>query len=637
MIYLVSTQSFIETEEIKSATMEECLNYCGTLNEIGVDLETEGFDPHTKKIISIQLGDFNNQYFLAWDSINAVQLKPLLEDSTKLFLFHNAKFDLRFLYKQNIYVNNVYDTFLAECVLTTGYSDNERDLSLKGVAYKYLSVDLDKSVRGVIHKEGISNRVIVYGAKDVMYLSKIKELQLEKIKEFELQNVLDLENNVVKVFARIENTGVLIDIEKWKSISKESSKIRDAIEKEMDTFIYQLGTKHLPDTNSTTKYCNIYKQGNLFFENTEKDTFINWKSPAQKLQVLKDLGVDLESTGEQILQKHSLETPLIPLLLSYSKHNKLSDAFGESFLSHINPVTGRVHYDVWQILATGRISVSEPNLNQIPSHGEFGKQIRSSFIAKKGYKIVGGDYSGFELRIIAEFSQDPTWVNAFNNGEDLHSKLCAMTFGIPIEDVKKPFPAKPTFTYRDVQKTLNFGLSYGMSEFKLASTIQIDIKDAKELIKQFFKAVPKVEQFLNMLGELGKTRGYIRTGEPYRRLRFFPEWKPYFKDYKKYQLQSEDWKALGSIERKSKNSPIQGTNGDCIKKALCLVQEEINNNNYPVEILLSVYDEIQTECREDFAEEWCKILEKLMIQAAQEVIKTIPIVAECKVTDCWTK
>lgn len=637
MIYLVSTQPFIETDEIKSATMKDCLNYCSTLDEIGVDLETEGFDPHTKKIISIQLGDFNNQYFLAWNSIDASQLKPLLEDSTKLFLFHNAKFDLRFLYKQNIYVNNVYDTFLAECVLTTGYSDDKRDLSLKGVAYKYLSIDLDKSVRGVIHKEGISNRVIVYGAKDVMYLSRIKELQLEKIKEFELQNVLDLENNVVKVFARIENTGVLIDIEKWKSISKESSKIRDAIEKEMDTFIYQLGTKHLPDTNSITKYCNIHKQGNLFSENTERDTFINWKSPAQKLQVLKDLGVDLESTGEQILQKHSLETPLIPLLLSYSKHNKLSDAFGESFLSHINPVTGRVHYNIWQILATGRISVSEPNLNQIPSHGEFGKQIRSSFIAKKGYKIVGGDYGQMELRIIAEFSQDPVWLDAFNTGEDLHSKLCAMTFNIPIEDVKKPFPPKPQFTYRDVQKTISFGLSYGMSEFKLADTIQIDIQEAKDLIKKFFKAVPRVAWFLTYLGELGKTRGYIKTSIPYQRIRWFPEWKPKYANYKSLRLEREDFMALGSIDRKSRNTPIQGSNGDCIKKALCLVQEKIDKNNYPVNILLAVYDEIQTECREDFAEEWCKILEKLMIQAAQEVIKTIPIVAECKVTDCWTK
>jgi len=163
-----------------------------------------------------------------------------------------------------------------------------------------------------------------------------------------------------------------------------------------------------------------------------------------------------------------------------------------------------------------------------------------------------------ELRIIAEFSQDPTWVNAFKNGEDLHSKLCAMTFNIPIKDVKKPFPPKPTFTYRDVQKTINFGLAFGMSEYKLADTIQVSVDDAKKLIKTFFSRVSQVYSFLVHLGELGKTRGYIRTGAPYRRLRYFPEWKSYFKNYKNLSLNKEDYKSLGSIERKSKNSPIQG-------------------------------------------------------------------------------
>lgn len=195
------------------------------------------------------------------------------------------------------------------------------------------------------------------------------------------------------------------------------------------------------------------------------------------------------------------------------------------------------------------------NLNQIPSHGEIGKEIRSCFIPKKGYKIIGGDYSAMELRVIAEFSQDETWVNAFINGEDLHSKLCSMTFDIDIKDVKTPFPSKPTFTYRDVQKTISFGLSYGMSEFKLADTIQIDIQEAKDLIKKFFKAVPKVAWFLTYLGELGKTRGYIKTSIPYQRIRWFPEWKPKYANYKSLRLEHKDFMALGSIERKSKNTP----------------------------------------------------------------------------------
>ena len=230
-----------------------------------------------------------------------------------------------------------------------------------------------------------------------------------------------------------------------------------------------------------------------------------------------------------------------------------------------------------------------------------------------------------ELRIIAEFSQDETWVNAFINGEDLHSKLCSMTFDIDIKDVKTPFPSKPTFTYRDVQKTLNFGLAYGMSEFKLADTLQITEEEAIDIINKFFSRVPKVQEFLNTLAYLGRTRGYIRTGQPYRRIRFFTGYK------------SNDNKILSSIERKSKNSPIQGTNGDIIKRALCLAQKEIDNNNYDVKILLTVYDEIQTECIESFAKEWARILETCMIKAAQESIKSIPIIAECDISDYWKK
>lgn len=635
MIYLVSNQKRLEVEGIVQATIEDCLDYFKDKNEIQVDTETEGFDPYTKKVLTIQLGDGINEFVVEGTEF-LVCLKLLLESGITLVL-QNAKFDLKFLYHNNIYPKNIYDTFLAECILTTGYSDSDRDVSLKGLVLKYLNIDLDKSIRGQIHREGITDRVIRYAALDVKYLSEIKRLQEIKIKELGLEKVLELENEVVKVFARIEYDGINVNPTILKEVAKEADTQRNRIEKELDTIIYTIGTKDLPLANKFTKYCRLYKQQSLFFGIVERDTYINWKSNQQKLEILQTLHIPITSVDDKALQKNKLKHPIIPLLIEYSKHNKLSDAFGESLLKFINPITRRIHYNVWQILSTGRISVSEPNMNQVPSHGVMGSKIRSAFIPKEGYKIVGGDYSGFELRIIAEFSQDPVWLDAFNNGEDLHSKLCAMTFNIPIEDVKKPFPPKPQFTYRDVQKTISFGLSYGMSEFKLADTIQIDIQEAKDLIKKFFKAVPRVAWFLTYLGELGKTRGYIKTSIPYQRIRWFPEWKPKYANYKSLRLEREDFMALGSIDRKSRNTPIQGSNGDCIKRALCLVQEEIDKNNYPVNILLAVYDEIQTECREDFAEEWSKILEQLMIKAAKEIIKTIPVIAECSVSNYWKK
>jgi DNA polymerase-1 len=285
-----------------------------------------------------------------------------------------------------------------------------------------------------------------------------------------------------------------------------------------------------------------------------------------------------------------------------------------------------VHYNVWQILSTGRISVSEPNLNQIPSKGDLGKQIRNCFVAKEGYKIVGGDFSGMELRIIAEFSKDPLWINAFNDGQDLHSVLCAATFDIPITDVKQETPFKKGVSYRDIQKTINFGLAYGMSKFKLADTMQIPVGEADKIIKKFFKVVPNVERFLNSLGELAKARGYIKTGQPYGRVRWFDGYDD-----------KQNFVRQGEIERAGKNTPIQGTNGDIIKSALIKVQRFIDSRSLPINILLSVYDEIQTECPEDLAEWWKTELDRLMVESAQEVIKSIPIVVDCKIANYWDK
>lgn len=270
------------------------------------------------------------------------------------------------------------------------------------------------------------------------------------------------------------------------------------------------------------------------------------------------------------------------------------------------------------------------NLNQIPRKGVLGKEIRACFMPRKGYKIVGGDYQSFELAIIAELSNDPLWINTLLEGGNLHSVLCAATFNIPIEDVEKPFPYSPDSTYRDVQKTINFGLSYGMSEFKLSDTVNVSVEKAKEIIAMFFAVVPNVKKFLDMLGDLGKKRGYIRTPLPYRRIRWFPEWREDI-DTKR------DFKALGSIERRSKNMPIQGCNGDIIKQALINVQEEIDINNWPVNIILSIYDEIQTECREDKAYEWKDKLQEVMISTAKEVLKRVPVKVDCTVNDYWTK
>ena len=446
MYYYVGSKRLFDSDKIKWCSVEDSLKYLNKLDEVGLDTETTGFDPHTKTLLSIQLGDYENQYFI---NLSEISLEPYITllKSSKLFLLQNARFDLRFLLHKDILLENVYDTFLAECILTTGYEEGERDVSLKALGNKYCGVDLDKSIRGKIHK-GITDAVIIYGCDDVKYLTQIKNKQLTKIKEFDLTSILDLENEVVKVFARMEYTGIGFNSSNWKDVAAITKLQVETLEDKLDNIILS--------STIGNKYKTIV-QGNLFFQDKIKKTIINWSSPSQKLKVLKELGIKINSTSDKDLQLNKYKHPIIPILIEYSKSNKLVSSFGESFLKFVNPVTNRIHPEIWQILSTGRISMSNPNIQQIPSHGELAKTIRSSFIPRKGYKIVGGDYSGFELSIIAEFSKDPTWVSTLNEGGNLHSVLCSMTFDIPEEDVKKPFPAKPTFTYRDVQKTIDFG------------------------------------------------------------------------------------------------------------------------------------------------------------------------------------
>lgn len=657
MIYLISKQKeLIPNEFYKICTVEDSLRYLNKLDEISCDSETGGFDPFNDKLLIFQLGDNKYQFVIDCTTINIKEYKSLFE-SNKTFIFQNAQFDLRFLYYQNIYPKNIYDTQLAEAILTTGKGDREdikdikdvcgklevaekyadRKLGLDKIAYKYLKIEMDKDIRGIIHREGLSTRVIQYSAKDVEHLIDIKKLQKIELNKFSVkygltQDLIDLEMNVVKVFAKMIFNGFKLDVKKYKEeVINIVSKQQKEYKKELDLILYNSGIKSFKIPKKV-KYHEITYSPNMFTE--ELNSNINWSSSEQKLGILQNIIPELQSTNSNILTKYKKDSELIVKLLEYNKYKKLSDSFGEKFIETVNNKTGKIHTNIWQILSTGRISMNNPNLSQIPSKGELGKIIRSCFIPRsEEYVIVGGDYTGFELAIIAEFSKDELWVDTLKAGENLHSVLCSETFDIPIEDVKKPFYANPNITYRDVQKTIDFGLAYGMSCYKLADTILVSPEEAQQIIDKFFSKVPKVKMFLDKLGMLAKKRGYSVTPMPYNRVRLFPKW-----DYlQKYPHIKEAGKWLGSIERAGKNSPIQGCNGDCIKKALIDVQNEIDINKWNSFILLSVYDEIQTECHISQAENWRIKLQELMINAAKTIIKEVPITVDVNINKHWTK
>ena len=598
------------------------------VNRIQVDTETNGFDPHVNELLTIQLGSkaLNKYYVIDLKSITDEELNSIksfleIDDKDRIYLFQNAKFDLRFFYKKNIYIKRVYDTFLAECILQTGLPQKETALDV--LAFKYAGAKLDKSIRSYIHIEGLSDRVIKYAAEDVMHLEPIMDEQIKQLKQANLLTVAELENEVVKVFARMEYNGVPFNATKWLKVAEITEQQSNQCIKELDEIVQNEPLLY--------KYIPKYIQSSLFdFE--ERKISINWSSPQQKLDVIRSLNIPVESTGDRELQRNKRKHILLPKLIEYNKSTKLATAFGKNFLDFINPNTKRLHPNYWQILNTGRVSVKEPNVNQIPSKGELGKEIRACFEAPEGYKIVGGDYSGMELRIIAELSNDPLWVTAFQTGQDLHSVLCAATFNIPITDAKKPFPPKPEMTYRDVQKTINFGLAYGMSEFKLADTMQISVEESRNIINKFFSVVPKVKEFLDFCGNYGKKWGEIRTPKPFQRRRLFPEWAN-----SQDRSNPNSFKLQGEIERAAKNTPIQGCNGDIIKQALVMLQNEIDKNNWPVEIILAVYDEIRSLCKDDFCEEFRIKKNEIMIKAAQTVLKQVPVEVDCTIHQCWTK
>jgi DNA polymerase-1 len=615
MIYLVTENNqLFETEDYKIINKKEAYEILDNFLEIELDTETTGFDPHTCYLLTQQFGIPEHQFVIDNKTIDPLYFKEILSSKERLFILQNAKFDLRFFLKLGIDIKNVYDTFLAECLITAGLKN--RELALDKLVTKYCGKSLDKSIRGNIHKEGLTTRVIKYCAEDVTYLKEIKNQQLQKLESLDLLKTLDLENNVTKVFAKMEFKGIHLNKDKWLNISKKTEQEKVNLEYKLDDILLE--------EPKLVKYKPKYTQQSLFdFEHRKLD--INWSSSKQKLEILNTLGFNTDTTGDRFLQVNKNKHILIKELINYNKYDKLASSFGKAFLKFVNKNTDRVHCNIWQILETGRISVSEPNLNQIPSKGDLAKEIRSCFIPQKGYKIVGGDFSGMELRIIAEFSKDPLWLESFKNGDDLHSVLCSKTFDIPIENVKQETPFKKGVSYRDIQKTINFGLAYGMSKFKLADTMQIAVEDADNIIKKFFSVVPKVEQFLEGLGNLAKKRGFIRTAPPYRRIRFFEG------------FDSGDFSRLGEIERAGKNTPIQGTNADIIKLALINVQNYIEDNNLPINILLSVYDEIQTECPEHLSESWRLSLNNIMIHSAKQVLKEVPVVVDCTIADYWTK
>ena len=620
-IVFLSCQGSLEhqTTYKQECTVGNLLDWISVQTEVGIDLETEGWFDHSNKILTVQIGNNDVQYVVDYQTLPKEYRKAL---NDKLFsnpdivkIFHNGKFDIKFLWFHGFEIVNVYDTMVAECVIHAGKDLPKGSYTLFSVAKQYCNAYMDKSIRGEINRYGLSTAVIEYAAKDVEHLQDIMTKQLELIKEHKLTKVIDLEMKAILPLAEIEYHGLKLDIDRWKLVKKEVDKQIKEVDQEI--------TKCLYEDSRLKRYTVNYVD--LFTANELRHT-VNLSSPAQKLELLRRVVPDLENTSERVMSRYKDKYKIFKLLLEYNKVNKLKSSFTDVMEGNINPNTGRIHPDIWQILSTGRISFRDPNLQQIPSRSELGGKMREAFVPEKGHKIVGADYSGCELRIIADLSKDPYWINTLNKPKpegDLHTALCMLTFDIDRSEVKNPFPFNKSIKYRDVQKTINFGLAYGMSEYKLADTIGVSVEQAREIIKKFFSKVPKVERLLEGLAKFGQQHGFIRT-VPYGRIRWF-------------DIETEKFGELAAVGRKAKNHPFQGGNADMCKLALVYIYEYIKENKLPIKIILQVHDEIQTECPEELAEEWKPKLEELMRKAAEETLSDVRMFVDATISDHWSK
>lgn len=377
---------------------------------------------------------------------------------------------------------------------------------------------------------------------------------------------------------------------------------------------------------------------------------INWNSVDQILPMFQKLDKNLKDLSEK--SRNNFEHPILVDYEAFKKGLKLLSSYGMPFLDFID-LDGRVRTRFNQVLSTGRVSSSKPNMQQIPNFEDDDPAIayryRRAFYAEPGFTFVDADYAGQELVVVAELSQEPVWLNALRNGWDLHSSTAAMVFanewklgteeGCAYTVNKQKCKCKRHKVLRQNTKEINFGLIYGMSVFKLAGTLKITVPEAQAIMDLYFSALPALGKLLTNLGGYGVQQGYIKTMAPFNRKRWFPEWAKVRDRIQEHTMGIRYNGILGSIERASKNQPIQGSSGDMCKLALVYLRRYINDNNLreTVRLSMQIHDEIVCETKNEYLDQWSIIMPSIMEKAAKVIIPSGLLHAEADQSVIWTK
>lgn len=630
MIYYLGEQSLIQSSLYKICTLEYIFQYFKDHEYINLDTETTGKDVYSKDIILVQLGDFENQFILDIRYLDIYKLKSFLEQ--KSFILHNAKFDYKFFKHKGITIEHLYDTMLSECIIYTGY--NKFGYSLGNLTQRYLGITLDKSTRLEFSSLGdkpLTEKQILYSALDVKYLGVLREHQLKLIKKYNLEYCLDLENQVLKALGDIEYNGIILDQEKWLRTALEADTSIFEIQRSLDTCILQDPILKL-----------LYKPNGIqnLFNFEERQLDINYRSPQQVKKVFEELGYPVLSTNDKELKKLVHKHQFFAKLQEYRKTAKVVSTYGKDFLKYINPITKKVHTSYWQILNTGRVSSGSkddnaPNLQNIPADNKF----RNAFIPRSGFLWISGDYSGQELRLMADGSNEPGFIEVLNRGEDLHSYVGSMMMNQKITKEDKEI--------RTQAKTINFMKPYGGGPKKLADLLNISLEKSEELFKLYERSFPKLNKWLKEQGKLAKKQMYSTSFAPCKRRRWYPDMllaTQMRTQIKNQELEDikENWKRIlqieGQTERNGGNQPIQGSGADITKEALVqirnLINSEYRNQAY---LICTVHDSIDVEVQKDLAQEFADKMRAIMISCGNKYVSKVQMEVDISINSKWQK
>jgi len=522
------------------------------------------------------------------------QLKLILENPSSRKIGQHIKYDKNVLANYGIKLQGILsDTMLASYVLNSVATRHNMDsLSLKYLGHNTIQFEdiAGKGAKQITFNQVALEEAAPYAAEDADVTLRLHEaLQLLLKDKGELLTVLnDIEVPLSSVLAKMEQNGVLID----SQLLGQQSQTLAARIMELEKEVHELAEESF-NLGSTKQLQHI-----LF----EK----------MSLPVVKKTPKGSPSTSEEVLQELALEYELPKKIMQYRGLTKLKNTYTDKLPKMIHHRTGRVHTSYHQaVTATGRLSSTDPNLQNIPIRTSEGRLVRQAFIARPGYRVVAADYSQIELRIMAHLSKDKGLVSAFSSGKDIHSATAAEVFDVPLEDV--------SVNERRSAKAINFGLIYGMSAFGLSKQLNIGRYDAQQYMDLYFERYPGVLSYMESTREGAKQAGYVST--VFGRRLYLPDIKA-----------SNAMRRKGA-ERAAINAPMQGTAADIIKKAMIDVDAWINDiNDYAILMIMQVHDELVFEIKEDFVDEYVAKISTLMENAVQ---LDVPLIVDVGIGNNW--